>query len=319
MWVGLALLLGGCLDPNDPGALVPPTASEDPGLPQLSVEVAGARRGLHVQTFGDPSLPPLFVIPGGPGADFRLLLPLAALADHHFVVMWDLRGAGLSDRVPNRELTLESIDEEVAAVKAHFAPDRKVSLVGHSFGGAVFLRYTARHPDDVEKLVMIEPMLFTAAARAGYSGGRPAAFAPPVQEAFWQNEYLSPQDHAAADFKVAGAIREATRNFYCDGEEPDPYPLWRYGAIASEVVMARIGEAGPDFDFSEGIDAFDGPMLLLAGSCGALGIDVQERFNVERVPGAEIVTIDGAGHISLFTSRADETIAALRSFLEAPP
>lgn len=69
------------MDTETPGNLVPLTADQDPDLPQLEVMVAHHNRALHLQTFGNPANPPVFIIPGGPGADFRLLLPLKALAD----------------------------------------------------------------------------------------------------------------------------------------------------------------------------------------------------------------------------------------------
>jgi hypothetical protein len=58
-----------------PGNLVPPTADLDPLLPQLKITVAGHNRAIHLQTFGNPDNPPLFILHGGPGADFRIFLP----------------------------------------------------------------------------------------------------------------------------------------------------------------------------------------------------------------------------------------------------
>lgn len=57
-------------DIEKPGNIVPPTADQDNNLPQLSVTVAGHTRKLHLQTFGNPQSPPVFILPGGPGADF---------------------------------------------------------------------------------------------------------------------------------------------------------------------------------------------------------------------------------------------------------
>src|SRR5215203_2694215 len=93
--------------------LVPATANKDPLLPQYAVTINGHQRTLHLQAFGNSANPVLFVLPGGPGADFRLLLPLRELADSFYVVFWDPRGAGLSERVLKEELSFESFIDEI--------------------------------------------------------------------------------------------------------------------------------------------------------------------------------------------------------------
>jgi proline iminopeptidase len=99
----LVLTAGGCLDPGDPGNLVPRTVAEDPGLPHIAV--AGTL--LHAQAFGDPGAPMVMVLHGGPGSDYCGQLPLRALADDGFrVVFWDQRGAGLSQRYDAGTYTL---------------------------------------------------------------------------------------------------------------------------------------------------------------------------------------------------------------------
>ena len=80
---------------GDPGNLVPQTVAEDPSLP--AIDLAGTR--FHAEAFGDPDAPVILILHGGPGKDYRGMLPLKALADDGFrVVFWDQRGAGLSKR-----------------------------------------------------------------------------------------------------------------------------------------------------------------------------------------------------------------------------
>jgi len=80
-----ALALGaGCLDPGDPGNLVPKTVTEDLTLP--AIEINGAH--LHAQAFGDPRAPTVMVLHGGPGSDYRNLLSLQALADDGYRVVF---------------------------------------------------------------------------------------------------------------------------------------------------------------------------------------------------------------------------------------
>src|SRR5262245_42590754 len=92
---GVLALGAGCLDPGEPGNLVPRTVIEDPSLPQIQVN--GTH--LHAEAFGDPAAPTVIALHGGPGADYRSMLKLKALADEGYrVVFFDNRGAGLSQR-----------------------------------------------------------------------------------------------------------------------------------------------------------------------------------------------------------------------------
>ena len=72
------------------------TVVDDASLPQI--EINGVR--LHAETYGDPSNPVIIVLHGGPGGDYRSQLGARSLADTNFVVFYDQRGAGLSERVP---------------------------------------------------------------------------------------------------------------------------------------------------------------------------------------------------------------------------
>lgn len=311
--------LAGCgfdlMSPDAKGALVPPTADEDPLLPQLLVTVAGHDRQLHLRTFGDPGDPVALVLPGGPGADFRLLLPLRALADRYRVVMWDPRGAGLSERVTEEELGLDSFGDEIRAVQDAVAGGRPVTLIGHSLGGGVILRYTAANPEAVEQLVLIEPGPLTPEGARSYEGGG-VSFGH-GQDFFWQNEILSSSDHETADYKAVSLLPEALRSFTCSGEPPDEYPMWRFGAYQYHIVLQRLCDRSDHLQWADGIDAFDGEVLVIAGTCGAASADFQEEHNLEALPGSELVTVPGAGHLSLFTSHASETLGVLRDHLSA--
>src|SRR5262245_32993573 len=104
------LALGGCLDPGEPGNLVPATVEENPSLPRI--EVNGTL--LHAETFGDPRAPMIMVMHGGPGGDYCDMLPYKVLADDgYYVVFWDNRGAGLSKRHDASELTFGDYLEDL--------------------------------------------------------------------------------------------------------------------------------------------------------------------------------------------------------------
>jgi proline iminopeptidase len=312
----LALASNGCSSTSEPGALVPPTADQDPALPRVRLAFHGRAYWLHLETHGDPANPTLLVLHGGPGADFRLLRPLRALSDRYFVVMWDQHGAGLSERTSHsRDLVLDSFDEEIAAVQATFAPARKVTLIGHSFGGAIATRYAARHPGAVERLILIEAGPLTQYARDHRPGGWAGFSLTVLESVFWDNEVMTAQDHEQADYRLLGTLRAATAGYYCRGQEPEEYPIWRFGAYEFGVVV----EEEHGFDYAEGIDAYAGKVLVLAGTCGEIGADFQRAFNVPALPNPDFETIDGAGHLTLLLGYAGPTVDAIRSYLDRNP
>lgn len=312
----LACFLAGvaCSSTSELGALVPPTADRDPALPRVAVAVGGHERWLHLDTAGDPNHPALFFLPGGPGGDFRIFAPLRALSDDYFLVLWDQHGGGLSERVSSSdELDLDGFDEEIAAVQELFAPAQRVGIIGHSFGADLALRYAARHPAAVRQLVLVEPGGFTSEAREHRPGGFVSLGV--FESFFWDNEVLTSQNHEQADYRLLGALRQGTQGYYCSGQAAQEFPIWRFGAYAFEMLPRAQG----DLDYSRGFDASAAPVLLLAGSCGELGASYQRDFNLPVLPGADFVSIEGAGHISLFLGFAPQTVAAIRGFLDAHP
>ena len=128
----LAVLpLSGCLCASDPGNLVPKTVTEDPSLP--AIDLAGTR--FHSEAFGAPDAPVILVMHGGPGSDYRGLLPLKALASDGFkVVFWDQRGAGLSARHDADTIDLDVYLEDLRLVIEHYAPAQPVTFIAQSWG-----------------------------------------------------------------------------------------------------------------------------------------------------------------------------------------
>jgi proline iminopeptidase len=317
--------LGACSAPSEPGALVPPTADEDPALPQIRLEVAGHARAVHLETFGDSGNPLLLVLHGSLG-DYRALRPFRVLADRYFVVMWDQRGNGLSERIEQDEYTWDSVVEEIDAVRERFAPGERATLLGHSFGGMYAALYTSRHPDRVEQLALLEP---------GGLNGRIFSetfdsiinvdlFDPGMNEMFWQNEVLAPSSHEAMDYRALMILLNGKQtNYFCDREHPPHYPVWRPGAYVEYLRGLRMGAANAlgtphfEFDFARGLDTFPRKVLIVAGTCSALGPEYQRRHHVPLFADAEVVTVPHAGH-RLFVERFDEVLAAVQGYLDAP-
>ncbi len=314
-----AVLLTGCIELTEDGALVPPTVDQDPALPQISIEVAGRTRGVHVETYGDPQNPALFLLHGSL-SDFRSLRGFEVLSDRYFVVLWDQRGNGLSERITADEYTEQSIIDEIEAIKSRYSPDRPVTLVGHSFGATYSVLYTARRPANVAQLVLMEPAglngdIFTESAGDIVNV---ELFGAGINQMFWQNEVLSPSDHEIMDYKALMMLLDGSfANYHCDPDHPRPYPVWRPGAHIEFLRAALIGQSGSTFryDFATGIEQYPTKVLIVAGECSVLGPAFQERYHRPLFADVDIVAIADAGH-RLFVEQFDATLAAIDAYLQ---
>jgi len=119
---------------KDDGLLVPVTVIEDSALPSILINDVM----LHSETFGDSQDPMIVVLHGGPGADYRSLLNFRDLVqDGYYVVFYDQRGSGLSERLDASEYENAQvfIDELDAVIEYYQTSDtQKVILAGQSWG-----------------------------------------------------------------------------------------------------------------------------------------------------------------------------------------
>ena len=79
---------------------------------------------------------------------------LNKFSDVNRVIAMDLRGHGRSDKPPG-EYTMPSLLADFEAVLNALGVEDKITLVGHSFGGAIASEYVNAHPERVERLVLI--------------------------------------------------------------------------------------------------------------------------------------------------------------------
>ena len=102
---------------------------------------------------------PVLIIPGGPGLDAVYVDGLArtVAALRHRAIVIEPRGTGASRAAlgDGAELTVAGSVADVEAVRAA-AGIARLTVLGHSFGGAVAQAYAAAHPDHVAALVLMD-------------------------------------------------------------------------------------------------------------------------------------------------------------------
>jgi len=107
---------------------------------------------------------PLMVLHGGPGASHDYFLPyLLPLMRHHRLVFIDERGSGRSQKLEDPSgYTIENMVEDVEAVRQALGLG-KVSLLGHSYGGALAQAYALKYQRNLSHLILASTWSSTVA------------------------------------------------------------------------------------------------------------------------------------------------------------
>lgn len=291
-----ALALGACLDPGDPGNLVPRTVDQDPSLPQI--EINGAK--LHAEAFGDPDAPLVIALHGGPGCDYRSILALKQLADRGYrVVFWDHRGAGLSQRFSYDEIDPPGYLEDLRLVVEHYTthPGQPLVFIGHSWGAMYATWFINEHGDyggRVKGAILSEPGAFTSTQLKKYLdeylGALPLT-SEQLNDGTWSRQFMSPTDHARADYL---SVVISYGGLPSEAHDPaNPMPMWRYGAIVTQKLLTMV-DVG--FDWTTNLGAFRTKVLFLRGDKNTVATLEQQKALAAFYPNAELITLSDAGH-----------------------
>jgi pimeloyl-ACP methyl ester carboxylesterase/DNA-binding CsgD family transcriptional regulator len=216
------------------------------------------------------------------------------LAAHRTVVRYDRPGVGLSDPGPPPT----TLDAEVAVLAAVVALlPTPVSLLGASSGAPVAIRYAARHPEHVERLVLY----------GAYASGREIA-SPAAQQTVLDvvDRHWGLGSRLLADLFLPGGT----------AEEREAFSRFQRGAASRDVAHESL-RAVYAHDASADLAHVRCPTLVLhrRGDRAipfALGRDLAAR-----IPGAVLVALDGIDHFP-WRGDAHAVAAAVLEFLGAP-
>jgi pimeloyl-ACP methyl ester carboxylesterase len=113
------------------------------------------RLRLHYVDWGNPDAPPLLLLHGGRDHCRNWDWVAEALRDEWHIIAPDLRGHGDSQWSPDGSYWMAGYLYDVAQLvhQQRLAP---VTIIAHSLGGVIALRYAGIYPDAVKKLVSIE-------------------------------------------------------------------------------------------------------------------------------------------------------------------
>ena len=225
---------------------------------------------------------------------------LDTLADQFCAVAGDARGYGDSGDGPE-PLRFGDFADDVVRLLDHLGAER-AHLVGLSMGGMIAQDVAARHAERLATLTLVD-------SSSGFGGVRAEA-----RDEFLARR-LEPLERGLTPADIAPALVEV---------------LVSGGASAAvkEQVRASVGalRKGPYIqalhaivttDFRSALGGIAVPTLVVVGEEDKVTPPANSHELASAVPGAELVTIPGAGHLSNL-DQPQAFDAALRPFLDPP-
>lgn len=316
VWIFLILFSVSCSKDDSFEQLVPRTVSDDNSLPSFTLS-NGIK--LHLETFGNPNDTMLLILHGGPGGDYQGLLNLQSLSNNFFVVFFDQRGSGLSQRLPKEQLRADLMLNDINEIKQYFSPNNKIYLLGHSWGGVLASYYVQQYPNNVSKLLLAEPgALYKEAAKVANT----TAFqfsAKGLHQMLNSHQYLSYENDNIADYKMSVFVNSDVGD-YRDVISPDEFKRLvykRFGFFVGYEINKWQGnfDESFNFDFTTGIkENFTGKTMIIGGGKSErLGYDFQNEYHKPKFNNCEIVKIENVGHYFIELN-AEISIPIIRNF-----
>jgi pimeloyl-ACP methyl ester carboxylesterase len=278
---------------------------------------------LFVRRFGDPALPVLVVIHGGPTWDHTYLLPaVGELSDVAHVVVFDLRGCGRSCRTPPvgtlpvAGLQPDYLADDVAALVRHVGAER-ADVLGFSYGGMVAMRVIEQHPDLVRSAILASTTAYRdfqdeLERSVDYQErrrlGTEVAFDDPV---------LTGPDAPDGALSRAMAVGSAPLNVWRLDQLTQWYQVLDAVQFSSDwnepYAAGTLRTAAPE-DPLRSLREWGGPVLLLQGAREmSFPIGLARRLHAE-VPASTLVEVPDAAHMAHFDNPA-VWLGAVRDFL----
>lgn len=257
------------------------------------VVVDGLRIACRVRGALDGARPIVVVLHGWGASSAAVASIQACLADSHDSVAPDLPGFGASDPLPavwGSAEYLASITRLLDQLGV-----RRASFVGHSRGGHFAVAFAARHPDRVERLVLIDS--------AGIRGRRGAAYQARVLAFKAGRRVLQSRPLAGQRGAPLRALFE--RRFGSADYRAASGPL-------RGTLVRLVNE-----DARHLLPRVQAPTLLIWGDLDDATPLVDGQLMERLIPDAGLVVFPGAGHFS-YADDPGRFCRVVSHFLRAP-
>jgi pimeloyl-ACP methyl ester carboxylesterase len=283
----------------------------------ISNSFISQRLRLNYVDWGNPEAPPLLLVHGGRDHCRSWDWVAEELRQDWHVIAPDLRGHGDSAWSPDGNYDMAPFVYDLAQLvhQLNLAP---VTIVAHSMGGNIAVRYTGLYPENVRKLVCIEGLGFSPEAQAerdaigvgqrfrkwiedkrGAAGRTPKRYATleaALERMKTENSYLS--DEQARHLTLHGVSRNEDGTW-----------SWKFDNYLNIWSVFDL----PQRELEHIWQAITCPVLLLYGA-NSWASNPEKDGRAKHFKTADVIEFENAGHW-LHHDQFDRFMGELRRFL----
>lgn len=271
---------------------------------------------LYCKTMGSGS--PLIVLHGGAGyLTHDYLLPhLERLSEDNFVIFYDQRGLGKStgELSPDQN-NLQIYVDDIESIRKSLGAKR-VSLLGHSWGGLLALHYALSYPESVDSIILTNSMV-AASNDLGLFFGELTKRVAPYQEEI--NELEAGDLFQTGDPKTVARVSQLFFQTYMyNSENITKINLCK--TQAENIKGAKVWEIFKNqifmqpFDILSDIEKIKCPTLIIHGNEDVMPLASSEHIH-HSIESSKLVRIAECGHFP-FVEQPEHFFKAIHTFLK---
>lgn len=246
---------------------------------------------LFVKTIGTGDY--LIILHGGPGLNHQYFRPhLDALAKEYTLVYFDQRGCGQSSLPDADSLTLRFLVQDIEAIRKHFNIE-KINLFAHSFGAVLAAKYAKRFPDNVNKLILSNPVPLSREYDAE------------MMRITKERMTLQDSTERAALFASGSFTPEVYEKIFKIGFYASAYNRSNIEKLklhlpdnfneASRSLFTGLSKNLMQYNFYDHLNAFQFPVLVIYGKADGIPFESVLRLN-NNLPNSELIVMKKSGH-----------------------
>ena len=236
---------------------------------------------LHHTDLGGAGKPPMIVLHGLLGSSRNWQTTGRDLAAHYHVIALDARNHGRSPHTPDMSIELMASDV-MTWMDAHGIA--RATIVGHSMGGRTAMLIACRHPERVERLVVVD----VSPKDYDWLGHR-AEFA-----AMHELDLASLQTRAEAELRLEARVPDyGMRKFLTTNLARSEDGRWHWA-----INLPGLTAALPSFEKSPltSADHYGGPTLFIVGGKSRYVEAADHAAIKQHFPAVRIEVIADSGH-----------------------